>query len=264
MLVQFIIVLLVYSSKGSIPNATINYDATEIFSLNEAFMRASPSIFHQSQVLVCEMIDTCCPHIKPSLENYVDDATMGNSEALMNACIGSGDPRSFVATCPMTMQFVGLSQNKDFLKYANVLTTATQKLKLPNVSVRRPCSSDEAYATLCDWKKKNLIESCERKTLEFVAAHNDDDTYRTFVQDTKENIRILTNAIKTAFPSTTNVIETTTLVTRMRTVANKFSSTDATIRTMTNTLSSSASKQSFMWIFTIFLAISILEYSCEN
>ncbi len=139
-------IFLTSSSEASIPLSTINSDATEIFVLNELLKSNSPAVFHRSQSLVCEMINSCCPSIKPRLAEYMESAVTGNSNALMTACFGSRPPQSFIDTCPMVRKFVSIAQGEDLHKYADALTAAMSDMQIPTIRIQRPCSSDEAYA----------------------------------------------------------------------------------------------------------------------
>jgi len=168
-------IFLMSSSEASIPLSTINSDAAEIFVLNELSKSNSPAVFHRSQSLLCEMINNCCPSIKPRLAEYMEAAFTGNSNAIMIACFGSRPPQSIIDTCPMVNKFVSIAQDEDFHKYMNALTTAASNMQIPTIRPQRPCSSAEAYATLCDWTQREHIESCERKTLLYVAQHNSDN-----------------------------------------------------------------------------------------
>lgn len=220
--VQFIfLLLLTSSSQAIIPASTIDSDATEIYNLNDVFMSKSPAIFHRSQSLVCEMINSCCPFIKPRLAEYVNSATTGDSNKLMQACMNNQPPQSFASTCPVINQFPSVYQNKDFQKYINVLTETANELEKPSITVQRPCSSDEAYATLCNWTQQNQIVSCERKSLQYVTQHYSDNDYQTFVRQTKSNFHLLIDAISKAFP-TNNAAKTMSLICTQRTVQISF------------------------------------------
>jgi hypothetical protein len=170
------------------------------------------------------MINNCCPSIKLRLDEYVESAVTGNSNALMTACFGSRPPQSIIGTCPMVNKFVSIAQDEDFQKYINALTTAASNIQIPTIRAQRQCSSTEAYATLCDWTQREHIESCERKTLLYVAQHNSDNDYQIFVQQAKKNLRLLIDAITRAFPKK-NVISTTTSTTTVDLKTNNASPT---------------------------------------
>ncbi len=196
------------STQASIPASTIDSDAAGIYNLTDALYINSPKIFHQLQALVCEMINNCCPAVKPTLGEYVTLMTPDNSDALSKVCLGD-DPQSALNTCPTMQKIVTAAQDKDLEKYATVLSTALSGQQLPNIAIQRPCSADEAYAALCDWSQRQQVQSCQRKILVNVAQNNTDDAYRTYVQQTKKNLGLLTDAVKQAF-SQVNVIKITT------------------------------------------------------
>jgi hypothetical protein len=198
------LLFLTSSSQASISNATIQADATEISRLNQAFISSSPASFHQIQSLVCTIINNCCPDIKTRLNEYTSKSTMGGPIVLLNECIGNQPRQSFLKTCPMVNKFLLVIQNKEFINYTIVIVTAASKIEISDIQIERPCSSDEAYAMLCDWKQRKQLESCERKALTYVSQHNSNDEYKTYVREVKANLHFLTNTIKSAFPMKKN------------------------------------------------------------
>jgi hypothetical protein len=240
-------ILLTSSSQASIPSSTIDSDANEIFTLNKVFTTNSPAVFHRSQSLLCEMINSCCPSIKPHLSEYVDGAVTGNNKTIVTACIGNKHHQSFFNTCPMARKLVNVADDKNFQKYTNLITTALSGAQNHSIRIQRPCSFDETYATLCDWTQVNHIESCERKTLAYVAQHNADEDYRTFVRETKKNMRLVIDAIKRAFPNE-NTIKPTTSSTTVKPI------TSGTTKCVERTV----------WIIVTLLALVLLVFSCHN
>ncbi|CAF1181096.1 unnamed protein product [Rotaria magnacalcarata] len=208
----FLLLCLIKLSQASISTVIINADAAEISILNQEFKSNSPAIFRQSQSLVCEMINNCCSSIKPRLNEYLT-SSMGDPGALVQACLGTYPPQSLLHRCPILRKFMTIAQDENFHKYIDVLTTASRGLQSPGFHVsQQTCSSGEAYALLCDWSRHTETESCERKTLLYVAQHRSDSDYRNFVQQQKQNLRLIIDAIKNAFPNESNS-EATVLVT---------------------------------------------------
>ncbi|CAF3541313.1 unnamed protein product [Rotaria socialis] len=200
----FLLLCLIKLSQASISTVKINADAAEINILNQEFKSNSPAIFRQTQSLVCEMINNCCSSIKSRLNEYVTDS-MNDPGVLVQACLGSYPPQSLLHRCPILSKFVTIVQDEDFHKYAHVLTAAVRRLQSPGFHVsQQTCSSDEAYALLCDWSRHTVIESCERKTLLYVTQHRSDSDYQNFVQQRKQNLRLIIDAIKNAFPNESN------------------------------------------------------------
>ncbi len=258
MRVRFIVFLLLTSSShASIPASTIDSDAAEINGLNAAVKSSSPAIFRQTQSLVCEMINKCCSDIKPRLGDYLDGSVGGN-DALMNACIGKYPRHSLLNNCPTLSKFIPLAQNEDFLKYATTLYTVSREIQNPGINIPKVCSSDEFYAILCDWTEHQKMESCERKRFAYVAQHRSDDDYRTFVRMSKNNLRLMINAIKKDFP-TVNVIETTTSSTTVGVKKNLLSSSSSTMQ-ITNKSSDLAQKTA--WIFITLLTLLRSVFFC--
>jgi hypothetical protein len=221
---------------------------------------ALPPIFYRAQSLVCEMINSCCPSIKPRLAEYLDVAMIGGRDVLATACIGNRRPQSFVNTCPMVHQFVKVAQDADFQKYTNLITTALSRMESSSIIVQHPCSSDEAYATLCDWTQRNSIKSCERKTLVYVAQHNSDDDYQTFVRESKKNLRSFNDVMNRAFPRK-NPIKTTMSSTTIRIETNLLLLSSPTKQ---SPRASSATTQKMVWISIILLAPILSIFSCYN
>jgi len=256
--VRFIVLLLLTSSShASIPASTIDSDAAEINSLNAAVKSSSPAIFHRSQSLVCEMINNCCSDIKPRLGDYIDGSVGGN-DALVKACIDKYPRHSLLDNCPTLFKFVPIGQDEDFIKYATTLYTVSSELQNPDFSIPNICSSDEFYAILCDWAEQQKMKSCERKRLAYVAQHRSDDDYRMFVRMSKNNLHLLINAIKKAFP-TVNVIETMTSSTAVSVKKNLALSSSSTIQ-ITNTSSDLA--QETAWIFITLLTLLRSVFFC--
>jgi len=249
MRVRFILLLLLTSSSQAyIPASTIDSDAAEINSLNNALKSSSPAIFHRSQSLVCEMINKCCPVIKSRLADYVD-SSIDNSDALVNACLGNYLHHSLLQTCPMLSKFVTIAEDGDLYKYVNTLNIAMSEIESPDIRIPQMCSSDEAYAVLCDWTERHKMESCERKRLTYVAQHSSDNDYQTLVRMTKSNLRLIIKKINKVFPMI-NVIETTTSSTTMN-VEKNLSLWSSSTMEITN--KSSDSSQRTVWILITLL-----------
>ena len=205
----FILLLLMSSSHASISSSTIDSDAAEIFDLQETLISHSPAVFKRMQSLVCELINSCCPFIKPHLAEYMDVSFTGDS-SLVRACVSNRQPQSFINSCPTVRKLATIAHNEDFQQFGNSLTASMSEMQDFSIRVQQPCSSDEAYATMCDRAKRNQIESCERKTLLYVAEHNSDTDYQTYVREAKKYLRLRTDVINRAF-STENLIQTRTL-----------------------------------------------------
>ena len=202
-----LILLLTSSSQATILNSTIDADAAEITSLNELLKASSPPVFHRSQSVVCEMINQCCSFIKPDLANYTGDPIMGSGN-LMDACIGNYSHQNLLAKCPIVSRFVEIYRDKNFYKFILAIRTAMGKMQSINVNVPLRCSSDEAYAILCNGMNREKVESCERKRLIYVTQHRSDDNYRAFVAEIKKNLHLFTKQIRRAFPMV-NITRTT-------------------------------------------------------
>jgi hypothetical protein len=199
-----VLLFLTSSSQASISNAIIQADAVEITRLNQMFISSSPPAFHQMQSLVCEMINSCCPSIKSSFNEYTGKSTVGGPNVLLNACIGSQSRQNFFRTCPMIYKILLAVQNQEFLNYTIVLLTTANQISMSDIEIERPCSPDEAYASYCKWNQQKQLESCEQKTLMYVAEHNSNDQYKTYIQEVKSNIHFLINSMKSAFPMKNN------------------------------------------------------------
>ncbi len=202
---QLMLVLLLTSlSQASIPASTINSDAAEIYNLNKLLISYSPAIVCESLSAICEMINECCPSIKPRLAEYIDHTLPDHVRPLLIACMGNKDHQAFLNNCSVTHKFKRIAQHKDFYKYALAISTAGSKMQSSGISVKRPCSSDEIYASMCDWTNRELHESCERKSLLQVEKQNGDDNYQTYVRETKSNVRLLIDVVNRTFPIETN------------------------------------------------------------
>jgi hypothetical protein len=232
MCVRFILLFfLTSSSQASIPASTIDSDAAEISNLGVAFISSSPAIIRRSQSLVCEMINKCCPVIKPRLVDYVQEA-VSSSEALVNACIGNYPRHSLLDICPTLSKFIPVATDKDFLKYAITLNSVSSELQSLGISIPQVCSSDEAYAILCDLTERHKVKSCERKRLAYVAQHVNDNDYQKFVRMTKNNIHLLINATSKAFPTVrakTNLLVWSSSTMQIKNTASDFAQTAAWI-----------------------------------
>jgi hypothetical protein len=196
--------LLTSLSQASIPAATINSDAAEIYNLSKLLISYSPTVVCESLSVTCEIINECCPSIKPRLAEYVDHTLSEIVRPLLTACIGNKDRQEFLNTCPVIDKFKRMAQHEDFHKYVLATSAAGRKMQHSGISVQRPCSSDEIYASICDWTNRELHESCERKSLLYVEKENGDDDYQTYVRETKSNLRLLIDVVNRTFPIETN------------------------------------------------------------
>jgi hypothetical protein len=194
-----LLILLTSPSQSTIPASTIDSDAAAITTLNEAFKANSPPIFHRLLSLTCEMINTCCPSIKPRLAEYADSFTDGGS-VLAKTCIGDPKRKSLFDDCPTLHKFMTVADDKNFQKFVGALRTAGSKVQDSGIRMPQTCSSDEVYFLLCDWTERNKIESCIRRNLAHLAQNRGDDDYRTFVLDNKRNLQLLIDAMNEAFP----------------------------------------------------------------
>ncbi|CAF1126728.1 unnamed protein product [Adineta steineri] len=192
-------------------------------------MSSSPTIFYQSQALVCEMINDCCPFIKTRLANYVNDVTTVNGDGILKACFNNKDPVLFVESCPMISKLARFGQSGDFIHFINTLVAAASEIKIPEVHVTQPCSSNEVYAILCDWTKKDQIESCERKTLQYVEQHHSSNDYQMYVRENKHNLRVLISALNKAFPVKNNTTTTSLYTTKTSTISSSRANKTSTI-----------------------------------
>jgi hypothetical protein len=192
------------SSQGSIPYATIQKDAAEITRLNQMFLANSPSAFHQMKSLVCEMINKCCPSIKSNFNEFSGKSTVGGPSVILNACIGSQSRQSFLRACPMVYRFLPVAHNPEILNYTVALLTAASQIEFSDVDLERPCSADEVYAAYCKPNPRKEMESCERKTITYVAEHNTDDQYTKYIQEVKSSLHFLINAMKSNSPKKNN------------------------------------------------------------
>ncbi len=203
-----LMLLLTSSSQAIIPNSTINADAAEITTLNEILKSSSPPVFHRSQALVCEMINKCCSFIKPNLANYIGDPITGSSK-LMDACIGQYPHQTLLDKCPILNKFAEIHRDENFSHFVAAVRTALNEMQSIDVNIPLRCSSDEAYAMLCDGANRQKVESCERKRLIYVTEHRSDDDYRAFVSEIKKNLLLFIKEIQETFPMV-NINRTTT------------------------------------------------------
>jgi hypothetical protein len=203
-----LMLLLTSSSQAIISPSTINADAAAITALNEVLKSSSPAVFHRGQSLVCEMINKCCSFIKPHLANYIGDPITGSSD-LVTACIGHHPRQSLLDKCPTLTKFTEIHHDENFFKFITAIRTAMNEMQSADVNIPLTCSSDEAYAVLCNGTNRQQIESCERKRLIYVTEHRSDDEYLAFVLEIKKNLLLFINAVKEAFP-TMNITITTT------------------------------------------------------
>ncbi len=232
MSIRFILLLLLLwtsPSRSSIPTSTINFDVAELTNLNEAFKTNSPAIFHRLQSLVCEMIDMCCSSIKSRLNKYIGTPT-NDASALVKECIGNPPRQSVLDDCPTLLKFLTVAKDDDLHKYTNVLMTAGTELQSSDIRMPQMCSSEEAYVLLCDWTKRDKIESCTRKNLVYLAEHRSDADYRAFVQENKQNLRVLINAMSKAFPME-NITKTMTWRASVGPERNRLLSSSSTTQT---------------------------------
>ncbi|CAF1021190.1 unnamed protein product [Adineta steineri] len=202
--VACLLVFLINSSRATIPDATIQADAAEITRLNRMVLYSSPPIFYKRQSLACEMINNCCPSIKSNFNEVTGEGTTAGPSAILNACIGSQPGTSFLKKCPMIDKLLPLTQDPEFLNYTVVLITAVNQMQLSDVEIEEPCTADETYAIYCKRNSRKEMLSCERKTLTYVAQHNSDDQYKTYIQEVKSTTRTLMKTMKNAFPKKNN------------------------------------------------------------
>ncbi|UJR17033.1 hypothetical protein I4U23_003931 [Adineta vaga] len=195
------LLFLTSSSHGSIPDATIRTDSAQITRLNQFFLSSLPPTFRRMQSLVCEMVDTCCPSIKSNFNDFMGKSSFGGSSEILNACIGSKSSQSFLRTCPMVYKVLPIAQDPEFLNFTVVLVTSASRIQISDVNIERQCSADEAYAAHCKPNARKELESCERKTVTYVAQHNTDDQYKTYIKEVKSSLRSLIKTMRDAFPN---------------------------------------------------------------
>jgi hypothetical protein len=125
----------------------------------------------------------------------------------MTACMGDSSHQSSLDQCPAFVKLKNITQDENLREYITALHLSMIEINSPDISLPDQCSSDEAYAILCDPTERSQIESCERKKLTYVADHQNDNEYHTFVQKNKKNLHLMITRIGQAFPMV-NKIET--------------------------------------------------------
>ncbi|CAM4761420.1 unnamed protein product [Rotaria magnacalcarata] len=157
-------------------------DAMEIVSMHGVLLANSPAVYHKMQSLQCIMIDSCCPQIKPHLAEYSGSVTEFATAFLISCIVNLQNPAS-VKPCEVYDEMLILVRSDDFIKYIDCINTAAPEIESSIIDIEQTCSSHEIYIAMCDWNKRNAMESCERKNLMYAANRLNDDDYRTFDSD---------------------------------------------------------------------------------